>query len=125
MSFKNKLKAKANKSFDKLIVDPSFISQKLVNKPVTPRNNKKLFVPIFSASLALALVGVITVSAIVRNNIAINNENARIRDDELNYIKPFEGKYYAGGTSNWDKNLEKFLVENKIDNLPDAKHLSE
>lgn len=93
MSFKNKLKAKANKSFDKLIVDPSFISQKLVNKPVTPRNNKKLFVPIFSASLALALVGVITVSAIVKNNIAINNENARIRDDELNYIKPFEGKY--------------------------------
>ena len=42
-----------------------------------------------------------------------------------NIIKPFEGKYYAGGTSNWDKNLEKFLVENKIDNLPDAKHLSE
>ena len=93
MSFKKKLKIKADKSFDKLIVDPSFISQKLVNQPATPRNHKKLFVPIFSASLALALVGAITITAVVRNNIAINNENARIRDEEMNYIKPFAGKY--------------------------------
>ena len=93
MLFKKRLKEKANKSFDKLIVDPSFISQKLLNKPVAPRNNKKLFVPIFSASLALALIGAITITAVVRNNIAINNENARIRDEEDNYIKPFAGKY--------------------------------
>ena len=90
MLFKKRLKEKANKSFDKLIVDPSFIPQ---TKPVKAAPRKNLFVPIFSASLALAVVGAITITTVVRNNIRINNENARIRDEEAMYIKPFEGKY--------------------------------
>ena len=42
-----------------------------------------------------------------------------------NIIKPFEGKYYIGGTSNWDKALDAELIKNKIDRLPNAKQLSE
>lgn len=88
--FKQKLKEKAYKSFDKLITDPSFIKNVT---PIKPAPRKNLFIPIFSATLACSVIGAVTLTTVLRNNARINNENARIRELEDTYISPFEGKY--------------------------------
>jgi hypothetical protein len=88
--FKQKLKEKAYKSFDKLITGPSFIKN---TTPIKPAPRKNLFIPIFSAALACSVIGAITLTTVLRNNARINNENARIRELEDTYISPFEGKY--------------------------------
>jgi len=88
--FKQKLKEKAYKSFDKLITDPSFIKN---TAPIKPAPRKNLFIPIFSAALACSVICAVTLTTVIRNNININKENARIRDLEDTYISPFAGKY--------------------------------
>ena len=88
--FKQKLKEKAYKSFDKLIVDPSFIKN---TAPIKPAPRKNLFIPIFSASLAFTVIGAIALTTFLRTNANINSENARIREEENTYISPFAGKY--------------------------------
>ncbi len=88
--FKQKLKEKAYKSFDKLIVDPSFIKN---TAPIKPAPRKNLFVPIFSAALACSVIGAIALTVFIRNNANINRENAQIRELENTYISPFAGKY--------------------------------
>lgn len=88
--FKQKLKEKAYKSFDKLITDPSFIKN---TAPIKPAPRKNLFVPIFSAALACSVIGAIALTTFLRTNSRINNENARIRELEDRYISPFAGKY--------------------------------
>ena len=88
--FKQKLKEKAYKSFDKLITDPSFIKN---TAPIKPAPRKNLFIPIFSAALACSVISAVTLTTVLRNQSRINNENARIRELENTYISPFEGKY--------------------------------
>ena len=88
--FKQKLKEKAYKSFDKLITDPSFIKN---TAPIKPAPRKNLFIPIFSAALACSVIGAVALTTFLRTNARINNENARIRELEDRYISPFAGKY--------------------------------
>ena len=88
--FKQKLKEKAYKSFDKLITNPSFIKN---TAPIKPAPRKNLFIPIFSAALACSVISAVTLTTVLRNQSRINNENARIRELENTYISPFEGKY--------------------------------
>lgn len=55
----------------------------------------------------------------------IDAQRQKAKYNNQNIIKPFEGKYYAGGTSNWDKAMDAELIKNKIDNLPHVKNIYE
>ena len=90
MGFNSKFKNKVNQSFDKLIVDPSFI-KKTSPKPVPSK--RRIFVPVFSASLAVAILGGFSVAYIVNNNMEIAKQNASIKEMEDRYVKPYDGKY--------------------------------
>lgn len=63
MMFKKRIKENANKHFDELIKDPSFIKTSPIKK--SPIRYK--WIPILSSSLAVTVIGVVTLSIVLTN----------------------------------------------------------
>ena len=69
MLFKNRIRNKANKMFDDLIVDPSFIKH---NSPKNKTPFINVLAPALSAAVCVLLIGGVTTSLIL---IGKNNKN--------------------------------------------------
>ena len=96
MLFKNRIRNKANKTFDKLIVDPSFIKH---NSPKNKTPFINVLAPIFSAAACLLLVaGIITPIAISQNKSRNKDggmlkqivEKAATLDNQNEVLREFE-----------------------------------
>ena len=95
MLFKNRIRNKANKMFDDLIVDPSFIKH---NSPKNKTPFINVLAPALSAAVCVLLIGGVTTSLVLinRNNknqgLGLNQimERAMVLDNQNQVLREFE-----------------------------------
>ena len=125
MLFKNRIRNKANKMFDDLIVDPSFIKH---NSPKNKTPFINVLAPALSAAVCVLLIGGVTTSLIVigKNNKAnqglglkqivekamcLDNQNQVLREFESNASFVFGGNITKKNEDGKAVDMDDSLVE--------------
>ena len=109
MLFEKRLKVRAKRMFDKMIVDPSFMKNNSLKSNNQPKPSKKrILVPALSACASLVLAGGLVLTLILVNNKDNKNkmvlrpvvENAMRLDNENEILREFESNasFVFGGT---------------------------
>ena len=127
MLFKNRIRNKANKMFDNLIVDPSFIKH---NSPKNKTPFINVLAPALSAAVCVLLIGGVTTSLILigKNNknqgaglkqvveraMVLDNQNQVLREFESNASFIFGGNITRKNEDGKAVDIVRGLIESAV-----------